>query len=118
MNTFNYLQFASSVDVSGFHGSSYVPLIRSKNFHREYFKEKIVGQHRLSFYHRKDRVSGDRTGLKSTLTKSLPISSCEDPNSASDALQATAALDERARNGRSFLMARDLLFRQTCPSSI
>ena len=108
LNNFTYLQFASPVDVIGFHGSSYVPLIRTKHFHREYFKENIVGHHRLSFYRRKRLVSGDRSGLKSTLTKTLPISSCVDPNSASDARHATAALDERARNGRSFLMARDI----------
>ena len=108
MNNFTCLQFASSVDVSGFHGASYVPLIRTKHFHREYFKENIVGHHRLSFYCRKRLVPDDRSGLKSTLTKTLPISSCVDPNSAFDARHATATLDERARNGRSFLMARDI----------
>ena len=106
--TLNYLQFASSVDVSGFLCSRYVPLVKDKHFHREYFQEQVLGQHRLSFYHRTHRVPGDRSGLKSTLAKTLPISSCEEPNSVSDARLATAALDARARSSDSFLMARDI----------
>lgn len=103
-----FLQFVSSVHVSRFHGSRYVPLNKNEHFCREYFQERVLGQHRLSLYHRTHRESGDRSGLKTTLAKSLPISSCVDPNSVPDARLATAALDARARCSQSFLMARDI----------
>ena len=85
-----------------------MPFIKDKHFFREEFKEEVVGQHRLSFYHSVPRKPGDRSGLKSTLARPLPISSCADPNSISDAQLATAALDARARSSESFLMARDI----------
>ena len=85
-----------------------MPLIKNEHFCRDYFQERVLGQHRLSFYHRTHREPGDRSGLKSTVAKSLPISSCVDPNSVSGAWLATAALDERAQCSQFFLMARDI----------